>query len=157
MSKLAEALKESSERSFASKWGHAVFQQGFTMIPNALLQAHELLQSEEEELKLSPTEFLVVFQLISMWWKADVWPFPSKALLARRTGISPRQVQRVLSSLKKKKLIRQTERPVRQGSLKATPAYSLTLLVDHVNDLAARSAKNAGRMVPKEKRPQVET
>lgn len=89
------------------KWGVAAAAAGFTIIPNHLLAINQYVPKER---RLSPTEFFVIAQVLSAWWSADRLPFPSKATLARRTGLSSRQVQRALASLEAKGYIERVAR-----------------------------------------------
>nr|WP_192959825.1 helix-turn-helix domain-containing protein [Sinorhizobium meliloti] len=55
-------------------------------------------------------EFNVLVQLIFHWWDADRDPHPAKDTIARRMGLSSRQVQRYLTNLEEAKLIKRIER-----------------------------------------------
>lgn len=85
------------------KFGVPVMKHGFTLLPNLLLQA-------QGRLGIKHAEFNVLVQLIGHWWEADKDPYPAKETIARRMGIGPRQVQRVLTKLEKAGLIRRVER-----------------------------------------------
>ena len=92
-----------SERSLpvdtvAERWGDAVAS-GFTAIPNTLIQA-------QVKLGLTPTDIVVLLNLLVHWWHRDRLPFPRTSVIAKRTGLSPRTVQRVLANLQKKKLLK---------------------------------------------------
>lgn len=76
---------------------------GFCTVPNLLLRA-------QGRLGLSAEQFNIVMQLAEMWWDAGDPPHPSKDLLARRMGITERQVQRHLASLEKKGLVKRVAR-----------------------------------------------
>ncbi|MCB8878451.1 helix-turn-helix domain-containing protein, partial [Acidisoma silvae] len=85
-----------------AKWGKAVAERGFAQIPTYLLNLNRFLDKEN---RLSPTELLVVFQLVGSWWKTDEKPFPAMTTLANRCGVSSRQVQRAINHLVEMKLI----------------------------------------------------
>lgn len=106
------------------KWGNAVAGKGFTQLPNYLLLLNQFL---DEDRRLSPTEVLVLYQLVGAWWKPDDMPFPAITTLAERCGVSSRQVQRAVTALEKADLIRRVKR--QRGRLKASNAYDLSPLV----------------------------
>jgi DNA-binding MarR family transcriptional regulator len=81
------------------KWGEYATEGGFTIIPNHLLAINQFVT---EDKRITPTEMVVLFQLLLTWWSPDRLPFPSKATIGRRTGLSPRQVQRALGGLEAK-------------------------------------------------------
>ena len=56
------------------------------LVPSPLLRA-------QRRLGLSPTQLAVLMQLCDFWWDSERKPYPSKATLAERLGLSPRQVQ----------------------------------------------------------------
>lgn len=89
------------------KWGEAAIGAGFTLLPNHFIGINEFV---DEERQLSPTEMFVLLQLLSAWWAAERLPFPSKATVARRTGLSPRQIQRAMTALEQKGYVRRVER-----------------------------------------------
>jgi hypothetical protein len=53
---------------------------------------------------------VVLLQILLAWWDPSKLPFPSKATIARRAGLSPRQVQRSLTSLEAKEFISRVAR-----------------------------------------------
>jgi DNA-binding transcriptional regulator YhcF (GntR family) len=83
--------------SIASRWGDAA-SAGFTPVPNTLMRA-------QAKLGLSPTEIVVLLNILLHWWERDRMPFPSTPAIAKRSGLSVRTVQRGLRSLEKKGLI----------------------------------------------------
>ena len=91
-------LVKKKRRLSEDKWSPEVMKLGYTQLPNLLFEA-------QGRLKITPVQFNVLLQVIQHWWDADEWPFPAKDLIARRLNKSPRQVQRYLTALEKKKLI----------------------------------------------------
>lgn len=49
-----------------SKWGKEVAAGGFTQIPNHLIRINMFVH---DNIKLSPTEMLVLLPLVASWWK----------------------------------------------------------------------------------------
>lgn len=113
------------------KWGQEVAERGFAQVPNYLLLINQFL---DEKSKLSPTELLILVQLIGSWWKKDDLPFPSMATLARRIGVSSRQIQRSVNRLEELGLIQRTKR--REGGVISSNAYDLRPLAGILQQVA---------------------
>lgn len=90
-------------RNSRDRWGKGLIDFGHCTVPSLLMRA-------QNRLTLTPAEFNLVMQLSEMWWIAGDAPHPSKEFLAKRMGISPRQVQRHLTSLENKGLVKRNPR-----------------------------------------------
>lgn len=86
------------------KWGHGVLDAGWTGVPNALLRY-------AGELKLDPTETLVLIYLMRFWWKTEDLPYPSITKTSLEMGVSRKTMTKKFASLKEKGYIT----PVKQG------------------------------------------
>jgi predicted transcriptional regulator len=117
----------------AHKWGASVATAGFTAIPNHLLSINQFL---EQEKRLTPTELLTLLQILSTWWYVDRLPFPSKSTIAKRLGLSSRQVQRALNGLEEKGLIRRIARYYENRG-RASNSYDVSKVVEKISQLAA--------------------
>lgn len=95
------ATPEGVARTVA-KWGETATTAGFTVLPNHLLALNQFLPEGE---RITPTEMVVLLQILLAWWDPQKLPFPSKSTIARRAGLSPRQVQRAIAALEGKGLI----------------------------------------------------
>lgn len=113
------------------KWGVGVAERGFAQVPNYLLLINQFL---DEGSKLSPVELLVLIQLVGSWWKKDDLPFPSMATLARRCGVSSRQIQRAVNRLEVLGLIKRTKR--RSSGIISSNSYDLTPLASVLQEVA---------------------
>lgn len=113
------------------KWGQDVAERGFAQVPNYLLLINQFL---DEGSKLTPTELLILIQLIGSWWKKDDLPFPSMSTLARRIGVSSRQIQRAVNRLEELGLIKRTKR--RQSGIISSNAYDLKPLAAILQEVA---------------------
>jgi len=120
--------KAKRTRAFEEKWGSDVRQLGFTMVPSLLFKA-------QQRLGLSPTQLVVLLQLIDHWWDLERHPWPSKDLLSTKIGINPRQVQRVVAELEKGGFLKRTDRYLPKGG-KTSNEYVLTGLVAKLKKLA---------------------
>jgi DNA-binding transcriptional ArsR family regulator len=97
------ALGKQDKRRAEDKFGVPVMKHGYTMLPNLLVRA-------QGKLKVGHAEFNVLVQLVHHWWDADKDPHPAKDTIARRMGLSPRQVQRHIASLETAGLVKRVER-----------------------------------------------
>jgi len=111
--------------SSEQKWGSAAINAGFSILPNHFISINQFVQ---EEARITPTEMLVVLQIISSWWSKERLPFPSKATIAARAGLSPRQVQRALTALEQKGYIERLTR-YNRSQARASNQYDLSGLV----------------------------
>jgi hypothetical protein len=98
MAKLVDIEKKkravSAKAQFERLWGKDVRQAGFTQVPNALIERQAALGADS-------VDFNILVQLLAHWWEPDRFPYPSKARLAERVRLSPRQVQRRITRLEK--------------------------------------------------------
>ena len=134
-------------RASEKKWGKEVIALGFCIVPSLLLRA-------QNRLGLNPTQLAVLMQLCDFWWDRERKPFPSKAVLAERLGLSPRQVQRHIADLETAGLVERVERRAVHGG-KLTNVYDLSGLVQRLKKLepdfreVEDAAKRARRAVSK--------
>lgn len=115
----------------SDKWGRAVAARGFAQVPNYLMLLNRFL---EEDSRLSPTELLVLIQLVGTWWKKSEKPFPSMRTLAVRCGVSERQMQRAINSLVHKGLIIREKRKIR--GIIASNSYDMQPLVEVMKEIS---------------------
>jgi hypothetical protein len=127
-------MAKSSTARTQEKWGKEVIEAGFTILPNHFVAINQFLDADR---KLTPTEMFVLLQVLLAWWSASRLPFPSKAAISARTGLSPRQVQRALASLEKKGHLVRTAR-FQSGRGRTTNAYDPSGLVAIVREMAAK-------------------
>ena len=126
------------------------------LVPSLLLRA-------QRRLGLSPTQLAVLMQLCDFWWDSERKPYPSKATLAERLGLSPRQVQRHVEEFETAGIVRRTQRRLSHGG-KTTNSYDLGGLVKRLRELepefreVEEKARAARRAVsrPRHKRNQSE-
>jgi hypothetical protein len=82
-----ERMQESEK-----KWGKKVIDLGFSIIPSVIFRA-------QARLGLSPVQLAVLLHLADYWWQKERMPYPSKATIAERLGLKPRQIQRYITEL----------------------------------------------------------
>lgn len=111
------------------KWSREVMEvRNFCIFPSLLLHA-------QARLKITPTQLALLLHVIDFWWDAARKPWPSKGLLARRIGLSPRHVQRQMAQLEEMGLVKRNERrSVLKGKL--SNEYDLSGLVARLKELA---------------------
>jgi hypothetical protein len=117
--------------NMSAMWGEKIVERGFTQVPNYLMMINQFLA---EERRLTPVQLLVLLQLVYNWWEKDKPPFPSMQTMARRLGVSERQVQRAITDLEKKDIIKRVKRA--QGNLRASNAYDMSGLVSILGEVA---------------------
>ena len=82
---------------------------------SALCIASSLLLRAQNRLGLNPTQLAVLMQTCDFWWDCERKLYPSKALLAKRLGLGPRQVQLHISDLEAAGLVERVERRAPHG------------------------------------------
>jgi hypothetical protein len=132
---------QTASRTSEKKWGVAVMKLGFTILPSLVFRA-------QRRLGLNPTQFAVLLQISDYWWEPGRKPFPSKATLAERLGLSPRQVQRYIAELETAGLLKRIERRAAHRG-KLSNEYDLSGLVERLKLLEpeVRKANEAQRAV----------
>lgn len=99
----ADRPKKEGQQASSQKWGKAVLGLGFCVIPSLLLRG-------QARLGISPVQLVILLHIIDHWWYAEQLPFPSKASIASRCNLSPRQVQRYLTELEDRGYIKRVDR-----------------------------------------------
>lgn len=93
------------ESVIRERWGGAVTEgvTGFTAVPDILIRS-------QAHLGLSPTEMVVILNLLLHWWQgAGDWPYPRLSTIANRMGVNRRTVERAIASLESKRLLLRLE------------------------------------------------
>lgn len=120
-----------AESVLAEKWGLEIIGQGYTAVPDVLL-------ARMGELKLTPTEMVLILQLLRFWWAAGQWPFPSKRTLAQAMGMSEKNVQKVMGRLVRGGLVRRIERK-KASDRNDSNCYDLEPLIARLLPLARQA------------------
>ena len=110
------------------RWSKPVLDRGFTIVPNLLL-------SHQEELGLPGLQCLLLIHLLTYWWESGKNPYPSKAVLARRMGVSERQIQRYISDLIKNGFLRRKREDLLSKSGRFILSFDLSGLVEKLRSL----------------------
>lgn len=76
-----------------AKYGEASIA-GFQAVPDLLLK-------NQAALGLSPTDLVVLLNVLMHWWYPAQKPFPRSTTISNRMGVSSRTVQRSISELEK--------------------------------------------------------
>lgn len=120
-------LRPKAERESEKKWGKAVMDLGYSTIPSLIFRA-------QARLGLSPVQLALLLHLVDYWWKRAQMPFPSKATLAERMNLGPRQIQRYLTELEDGGFIKRVERYAGHKGQQSNE-YDLTGLVKKLQKL----------------------
>ena len=125
--KVVELHPKERQQSSEKKWGKAVIDLGFSILPSLIFRA-------QARLGLSPVQLVLLLHLADYWWQKERMPHPSKATLAARMSLSPRQIQRYLTELEEGGFIqRKTRFASHKGQL--NNEYNLTGLVKKLQKL----------------------
>lgn len=146
--KTEAAQQEKKLRANERKWTPELMASGWTMVPSVLME-------HQRELGLNAVQFNILMQLAKHWWK-DTPPFVSKRTIAHAMRMSMRTVQRHLTALEERGLIRREERR-RQDGGRTSNSYVFTGLIEKARPYAAqmleerknRLAERAARKKPK--------
>jgi predicted transcriptional regulator len=94
-------------------------------------------------LGLSSLHCMLLIHLTTYWWESDRNPYPSKAILAQRMGISDRQVQRYVSDLVRAGFIRRQREAIRGKGGRMIVSFDLSGLVEKLKDVASTTRGDA--------------
>ena len=120
--------KNSISSDLHEKWGDSALAMGWTGIPTSLF----FLQNE---LRISPTVFNILMNLLAHWWSSGDWPHPSQERIAKRMNVSTRTVQRGLSELEDLGLITKIKTQRDNLKYRGRNRYDLTNLIKKLNEL----------------------
>lgn len=134
--------KAPEQRQLDKKWGAAVMSHGLFIVPSILLRA-------QARLLVKPTQMIVLLQLIEHWW-GDNKIFPSMKTIGDRINLTPKQIQRTIDSLVKKRLLTKKQRRL-PGRGKVSNEYDLTLLVKRLRALEPEFAETRRQRTAAEK------
>ena len=95
---MLETTPPSTESRLYAKWGEAAVA-GWQGLPDVLLK-------NQHKLDLTPTELVVLINVLSFWWYVEELPFPRISTLAKRMNVTDRTVQRCLKKLAQKGLLK---------------------------------------------------
>lgn len=127
VSKIVPIHSEKNQKESEKKWGRAVMDFGYTMVPSLIFRA-------QARLGLGPVQLALLLHLADYWWHKSQVPFPSKAKLAERMNLSPRQIQRYLTELEKGGFIERIQRYATHKGQQSN-GYDMTGLVEKLKKL----------------------
>jgi len=117
------------------KWGTTTHKQGWTYVPNILIE-------HQAELKISPIELNIILTIMKHWWERDDLPWPSVSLVAESIGRSRSVVQRRIRELEKRGYIQRIYRKdSRKEKANLSNEYDFTGLVNEIQVIATRRQK----------------
>ena len=93
-------MNEPNPSAIRQRWRGAVTtaENGFTAVPDVLIKS-------QGQLDLSPTEMVVLLNILLHWWREDEWPYPRISTICERMGTSRRTVERAVRGLHEKGLV----------------------------------------------------
>ena len=117
-------MNEPNPSAIRQRWRGAVTtaENGFTAVPDVLIKS-------QGQLDLSPTEMVVLLNILLHWWREDEWPYPRVSTIGERMGTSRRTVERAIHSLQEKGLVVHRKSEV-IGNGPAARRFDLSGLID---------------------------
>lgn len=130
-------------KSSEKKWGKAVCDLGFTILPSLIFRA-------QARLGLNATQLAVLLQLADYWWDQERHPYPSKTTLGERLQLSSRQVQRYIAELEDAGFVKRLDRYAKHKG-RLSNHYDLSGLVAKLKKLEPefREAEDRKKQVSK--------
>jgi hypothetical protein len=113
--------------SISTKWGNAL-EAGFQQIPDVLIRAQRILG-------LDPLDLVILLNITMHWWEDDDLPYPRPSMIAKRVGVSTRTVERRLTDLAQRGLVKRLPSETRQDGV-AIRRFELSGLVHRLEALA---------------------
>jgi hypothetical protein len=129
----AQSGKPDTRKASEKKFGKPVMDVGYCITPSLLMKA-------QARIGLNPVQFNIVMQLLDQWWSAERRPWPAKATLAERMGMSDRQIQRQIAEMEGVGLIKRIPR-TSPGKGKTSNEYDLSGLVKKLKELEPEFTK----------------
>ena len=105
-----------------SRWGRSILSSGWTTIPNEVL-------NNQSKLGLTNSELVLIIHLISFLHNSDSKIYPSINVLSSRMNQDRRTIQRTISSLEKKDILKKTVRSKGLSDKGMTNLYDLSPLM----------------------------
>lgn len=135
------------------KWGKPTVENGWTLLPNILLERQAVLG-------ITPTEMNVLLHILKHWWQADSLPFPEMNTIAKAMDVSRSTVQRSIRRMEGAGLIQRIARKSANGG-NTSNKYDFSGLVKHLQPYAvdelenkkSAKAEKAKRLTPKGHNP----
>jgi predicted transcriptional regulator len=111
-----------------AKWGIGA-KAGYQLVPNVLFRA-------QKHLGIDCIDVVILLNLSLHWWGPFNLPYPSSQLLAQRTNLSKRTVERHLHNLEKKGFIKRQQPNAQEGKPK-TRSFDMSGLVEKLEAAAS--------------------
>lgn len=138
------ARQTQNDQALELKWGKAVVDYGFTVLPTLLLQG-------QQRLGLSAMQLNVLMQLLDHWWDPTSKIYPSKRTIAERIGVTPRSVQKTIAALEQAGFVNRIRRKTVYGDPN-TNIYDLSGLIKKLKKLEPefKKAREERRQIQRE-------
>jgi len=104
------------------KWGVALMQAGWTVLPSIILE-------KQDALGLDSVDLNILLQLARHWWYSDNPPHPSKAAIAKCIGVDRSTVRRHIARMEHDGLIEREKRFDAQVGRQEPNAYHFRGLI----------------------------
>ena len=121
MKKNQTKTNDNGLKSLENKCGKNVIAQGWTGVPNTLIE-------RQQALGLSSLDVNILLILLKYWWDADFPPYPSKRVIGEMVGKEESTIRRCMAGLERKGFIQRTANYLSLGG-QSSNTYKLDGLV----------------------------
>src|SRR3712207_5982629 len=135
------ADEASGRYRLVARFGGAVMGEGFTAIPNQVLNHYAMLGS-------AGGEVLSIVHVCQSWWSEAEQPRPSPGMLARQMGVDERTIRNYTASLEAKGFLT-IRRRWQPGASAPTYAYDFTPLLEVVARVASGDSSSLPSIDPR--------
>jgi len=112
----------------AAKWGDAI-DAGFQIVPNVLFRG-------QSKLGLDTLDLVIILNITLHWWLPGDLPFPQPRVIANRTGVSVRTIERRLEALEQRGFLKRLPAEKSRNNLRQR-RIDLSGLVRQLQEYAA--------------------
>ena len=121
-------------RANEQKWGSALVDAGWTLIPSTILE-------QQQVLGLDPVDLNILLQLARHWWQKDNPPHPAIKTISECIGKSVSTVQRRLKQMESEGIIEIEHRYDKHGG-QTSSNYYFTGLIEKGTELAREAIRD---------------
>lgn len=133
-------VTKEKEKESRKKWGNALIDAGYTILPSTLI-------TRQKALGLEPIHINILLVLLTYWWTADSLPYPSKKRMAETIGVDESTIRRRIAEMEKAKFINRVQRRV-ENDRNLTNIYDFSGLITALQPFAQEEieVKEANRI-----------
>ncbi|SDH06786.1 MULTISPECIES: helix-turn-helix domain-containing protein [unclassified Duganella] len=140
VSSAPKLVTKEKEKESRKKWGDALIDAGYTILPSTLV-------TRQKALGLEPIHVNILLVLLTYWWTADNLPYPTKKTMAEMIGVDQSTIRRRIAQMEKAGFIKRNIRKVEHDRNKPN-VYDFSGLIDVLQPFAQEEiqAREAARV-----------